>query len=162
MHGSCLIQREWGRLDVIKSRVCSQGLDSSSVTFGESQLEHRNSDESRKKCHAALLGVLVPPPTHIPPREYTSGGSALSQEPALVCWVSLPNVSSDVDSCQSVWVPTDSESILGGLNTYFRKCRGESEHLVFVPCGLAVFFQDAGSTDSGTRARHPSLQSIIN
>ena len=38
----------------------SEGQGSLSVTFGESQLEHGTHD-SRRKCHVALLGLLVAP-----------------------------------------------------------------------------------------------------
>lgn len=50
-----------GRLGISSHVTALEGQDSLGVTFGESQLEHGNLDDSRKKCQAALLGLLVSP-----------------------------------------------------------------------------------------------------
>ena len=50
-----------GRLGISGHVTALEGQDSLGVTFGESQLEHGNLDDSRKKCQAALLGLLVSP-----------------------------------------------------------------------------------------------------
>lgn len=39
----------------------SEGQGSLGVTFGESQLEHGTQNDSRRKCHVALLGLFVAP-----------------------------------------------------------------------------------------------------
>lgn len=86
-------------------------------------------DDSRKKCNAALPGLLV-----APWREY--GGSALPYQLAPIHWVSLPNFSSDVDSCHFVWVPRDSESTLRG-STLVSKNWEMSQSLGILPLWLS-------------------------
>ena len=112
-----------------------------------------NSDDSRRKCHVALLGLFAAPP----------GGVGVHPKGLLTptCLVSFPNISSDVDSCYLVWVPRDSRSIFRGFNSCFRKIKDDSELSVFCPCGSADPSWDAGGMVSSTRARHPNLQSVL-
>lgn len=149
-------------MGVIKSHVCLEGWGSAGVTFGESQLEHGNSEDLRKKCYPALLGLLNAPSHPHSSRGVPSGGSALSEQPPLVCWVTLPNFSSDDDKFHSVWFPRDSKSILRGLDTCFRKSRVSQSAWYFAPVAQLVSSQDAGSMVGDTRARCPGLQSILN
>lgn len=59
--GSGCYMRERGRMGISGHVSALERQDSLGVTFGESQLEHGNSDDSRKKCQAALLGCLCFP-----------------------------------------------------------------------------------------------------
>lgn len=58
-HTSC--RETTGRLGISGHVSDLDGQDSLGVTFGESQLEHGDLDDSRKKCQAALLGLRVSP-----------------------------------------------------------------------------------------------------
>lgn len=104
------------------------------MTFGKSQLEHRNWDDSRKKCHVAFAGVA-----RGSSGEYTLGtrhcspddsGSPRVLSKFLLRYRQLP-------SCVG---SSDSDSIFRGLNACFRKSGDESELSVLCPRGSADSF----------------------
>ena len=126
------------------------------MTFGKSQLEHGNWDDSRKKCHVALLGLLVAPLG----RTHWGLGTLLQLTP--IHPGSFPNFSSDVNSCHFVWVletqiPSAGDSMLVSEN------QGMSQSSrYFAPVAQLIPSSDAGSMLGGTGARHPSVQSMLN
>lgn len=75
---------------------------------------------------------------------------------------SFPNFSSDIDSCHLVWVlatqiPSSGDSMLVSEN------QGMSQSpRYFAPVAQLIHSWDAGSVAGGTRARHPSVQSVLN
>lgn len=83
----------------MESHVCLRRTGILGVTFGESQLEHGTQNDSRRKCHVALLqGLFVAP----------LGGSGGHPEGLLIILqltqAGVPNIYFDVDSCYLVWV----------------------------------------------------------